>query len=197
VEHGYLTRRTSRLQPAFPDGEVDFQRVITYKFGLLRQAGSGSRIKRIAGVRGVFATASAPGWTISLACRAQGANGGVGLDRLTIMRRSRGDEAHKFWQCEFFRQWDDLKHHSAAQDPHHGEFRLRGHEAPMCGRIRILFELARMAAIECGWRSSRLLPARRTVVGQSDLSLGQTSGNRIQWWIDRLRGTLRVSTCCD
>jgi len=52
--------------------------------------------------------------------------------------------------------------------------------APMCGRIRICSSWTRMGGHRRWLGASRLLQRDRTVVGQSDLSLGQTSGNRIQ-----------------
>ncbi len=197
VQHGYLDASQLVVSPLFPDDSVDFQRVVQYKFGLLRKAHQ--RFSQQANRRAFDEFCNRErAWLDDFARFAalKEANGGVSWTDWTHHDADpTAIEAHKFWQFEFFRQWDDLKAY--------------------CGglKIRIMGDVPIYVAHDSAdvWANPDLFeldpdgrPLKVAGVPPDYFSAtGQLWGNPIyrwdkladtgyKWWIDRLRATMRV-----
>jgi 4-alpha-glucanotransferase len=89
IEHGYLTRVDGGEH--FPENQVDFGRVIPFKFDLLRTA-----------FRNFHPTSEYESF-----CE----RNAYWLEDFAEFMATKHDtaDAHRFWQYAFFRQWDELK----------------------------------------------------------------------------------------
>jgi 4-alpha-glucanotransferase len=197
VEDGFLEPADIAAVPGFPDDEVDFQRVIHYKFGLLRKAYQRFTHHDDRREFEEFCDRERA-WLDDFARFAalKEANGGVAWTDWTHPDADPAEiEAHKFWQFEFFRQWDDLKRYC-------GERKIRvmgdvpiyvAHDSADVWANPGLFEL------DANGRPTKVAGVPPDYFSAT----GQLWGNPIyrwdklaetgyKWWIDRLRATLRV-----
>ncbi len=102
LENGYLTRDDLRDCPAFPTGRVDFGWVIHWKFPLLARAAERFyHAKRETAAFELFRE-KASLWLDDYA-------------RFMVGRQPYSEEAQRYWQFEFYRQWDELKAYTNAR----------------------------------------------------------------------------------
>jgi 4-alpha-glucanotransferase len=108
VEHGYLQPSEIRHTQDFPDAEVDFNRVVPFKLDLLRRA---FRSFRPTSEFDTFRQRT--GFWLDSFARFQAlkkANGGRAWTEWTTHDPDPAEmDAQRFFQFEFFRQWDELK----------------------------------------------------------------------------------------
>ena len=194
VEHGYLAPKDIENPPAFPAETADFNRAIPYKLDLLRRA---YRNFREMPEFDAF-TERNKAWLDSFArfMALKNGNGGVAWTEWTTLEsRAEDIRMQKFWQMEFFRQWNELKRHSQANN-----IRILGdipiyvaHDSADVWSNRDLFELAPDG------RSTKVAGVPPDYFSAT----GQLWGNPIyrwdhmeetgyKWWIERFRATLEV-----
>jgi 4-alpha-glucanotransferase len=108
VEHGYLNAADLSAREPFPEHEVDFGRVNPHKYSLLRKAFL--RFKPTSAFED-FRERNALWLEAYVRFQAlKRANGGVSWPEWTVQEADPEEiEAQRFWQYEFFRQWDELK----------------------------------------------------------------------------------------
>ena len=194
VEHGYLSREDVAEHPDFPAGTVDFTRVIPYKFNLLRKAFQNFRpspeLDDFAHRNKLWLDDFARFMAI------KNLNRGVAWTEWKELEPSDEEvRMQKFWQMEFYRQWNELKNHCHARD------------------IRILGDIPIYVAHDSAdvWSNPDLFelgpdgrPTKVAGVPPDYFSAtGQLWGNPIyrwdrmettgyKWWIERFRATLEV-----
>jgi 4-alpha-glucanotransferase len=108
VEHGYLPAADLLTGEVFPPEEVDFGRVIPLKTGMLRKAFT--RFEPTAEFDDFCARHAhwLEDYVRFLALKK--ANGGKAWTEWTIKQADSEEmDTQRFWQYEFFRQWDELK----------------------------------------------------------------------------------------
>ncbi len=108
VEHGYLKASEIQIAESLPEEEVDFGRVIPLKQDLLRKAFE--RFKPSDGFKSFRERNQywLEDYVRFLALKK--ANGGKAWPEWTAAAADPEEmNAHRFWQYEFFRQWDELK----------------------------------------------------------------------------------------
>jgi 4-alpha-glucanotransferase len=108
VEHGYLPAADLLTSEVFPDEEVDFGRVIPFKTAMLRKAFT--RFEPTADFDDFCAGHGhwLEDYVRFLALKK--ANGGSAWTEWTVQQADTEEiDAQRFWQYEFFRQWDELK----------------------------------------------------------------------------------------
>jgi 4-alpha-glucanotransferase len=114
VEHGYLQPGDVAHPGPFPDHEVDFGRVHSYKFALLRKAfQSFQHSIEFADFR-----ARNSYWLEDFVHfqALKTANGGKAWPHWTVREPDPTEmDAQRFWQFEFFRQWDELKQYCGSR----------------------------------------------------------------------------------
>ena len=192
VERGLLAASDIENPPDFPLDSADFDRAIPYKFALLRAAHTRFHPD---GEFEAFCARNAA-WLDKFArfMALKNANGQVAWTEWTRHDPDRQEiELQKFWQFEFFRQWNDLKAYCHARN------------------IRIMGDVPIYVAHDSAdvWSSPELFelnpdgrPSKVAGVPPDYFSAtGQLWGNPIyrwdrmdatgyQWWIERLRATL-------
>jgi 4-alpha-glucanotransferase len=102
VEGGYLTPADLRDRPPFPNDRADYGRVIDWKFPLLARAAE--RFFATRGEQGAFET-----------FQEQHAHW---LNEYAVFMAAKqpfGEDAQRYWQFEFFRQWSELKRYANAR----------------------------------------------------------------------------------
>lgn len=124
---GLVSAKDLQQETPLPDDQVEFGRVIPYKMALLRRAAEAFFADAAAEERAAFdrfCKANAcwlEEYALFMACKE--ARGGIGWSRWEPEMRRRDSEAmerernrlaqqiaaHKFWQYEFFRQWDAVR----------------------------------------------------------------------------------------
>ena len=108
VEHGYLATSDIEHGMVFPDDQVDFARVTPVKFDLLRRA-----FQNFKPTRDFDSFRERNEFWLEGFVRFQAlkkANGGKAWTEWTIQNADCEEmDAQRFWQYEFFRQWDELK----------------------------------------------------------------------------------------
>jgi 4-alpha-glucanotransferase len=212
-DHGYIMPEDLENSPEFPAGEVDFERVIPFRLGLLRKAAE--RFTSVASTEDQqlfeqFCKANAL-WLeeFALFMAAKEAHRMVswtdwdaGLARREPSkiqewrgRLIKGIEAHRYWQFEFHRQWCALQAYC--------------HERGICIMGDVPIYVAHDSADV--WSHPDLFhldedgrPTRQAGVPPDYFSAtGQLWGNPIyrwdsiretgyQWWIDRFRAALAM-----
>jgi 4-alpha-glucanotransferase len=213
VAKGLLDQRTLHPLPDFPERHVDFSMVIPWKFNLLRNAASNFFRSATCEQKADFESFTQQNhawlddyalfmaakdahqgmvwteWESKLALRQQSA--------ITMWSEELSSEiaAYKFWQYEFFRQWNAIR-----ED---------------CGRrgIRIMGDIPIYAAHDSAdvwahpemfWLDEKGKPLRVSGVPPDYFSAtGQLWGNPLyrwdvmrasgyRWWIERLRASLKM-----
>ena len=212
-ERGVLSADELRDTPLFPETQIDFARVIDFKFPLLRKAAQNFFASAAASHRSAFdefCNANAV-WLndYALFMAAKDAHGGVvwtSWDKKLAQREPAALEewrvrlasaidAYKYWQFEFFAQWSEIRR------------RCEQHA------IRIMGDIPIYVAHDSAdvWASPQLFhlkpdgtPALVAGVPPDYFSAtGQLWGNPIYrwdlmrengyaWWIERFRGSLRM-----
>jgi 4-alpha-glucanotransferase len=102
VANGYLTGEDLRNRPAFPHDRVDFGWVIDWKFPLLSRAAErfyASKRERAE----LDEFLEKHGWWLN------------GYARFMAAKQPFSEEAQRYWQFEFFRQWRQLKGYAHAR----------------------------------------------------------------------------------
>ncbi len=99
IENGYLTKDDVAAHPAFEPNRVDFGPLIDWKFPLLGRAAE--RFKSAGRDRQEFEKFSEEhGWWLD------------NYSRFMARKQPYPEETHRYWQFEFFRQWNQLKHYA-------------------------------------------------------------------------------------
>lgn len=102
VQNGYLTPHDLHDRPAFPIDRVDFGRLIDWKFPLLARAAErfySSRRERTE----FDAFLRKHGWWLEA------------YSKFMARKQPYSEEAQRYWQFEFFRQWEQLKSYANAR----------------------------------------------------------------------------------
>lgn len=194
AKRGYLEASDFAGAPAFSEERVDFERVIPWKFGILRKAFE--RFKAHASAEdndalGDFARRH-EAWLPSF-CRFMAfkeANGGGMWTEWRNPEPSAGaEELHRYLQFEFYRQWCALKEYCAARD------------------IRIMGDLPIYVSSDSAdvWMRPELFDFTVVAGVPPDYfsATGQLWGNPIYrwdkmkedgygWWIERMRAALSL-----
>ncbi len=111
VEHGYLEASDLEHTECFPEDVVDFGQVHPYKFALLRKAFRNFKPNAAFDDFRERNTYWLEDYVRFLALKQ--ANGGKAWPEWTNQVADPEEvAAHRFWQFEFFRQWDELKRYS-------------------------------------------------------------------------------------
>jgi 4-alpha-glucanotransferase len=213
VDQGILQSSDLVNAPAFPEGTVDFGSVISFKFSVLRRAARNFFTSAAAPDRAAFDQfcKSCSSWLddYALFMALKDEHGGIMFTKWdpAICRRDPDAlrswatklapeiQAYKYWQFEFFRQWDRLKAHC-----HERGVRFMG-DIP----IYVSHDSADV------WSHPELfyLDADRSPTAVSGVppdyfsATGQLWGNPIyrwdvlaasgyQWWIERFRASLAL-----
>jgi 4-alpha-glucanotransferase len=210
---GWLEQQALQTLPIFPECHVDFSKVIPWKFQLLRKAASNFFLSATPEQRTEFASFAElnRGWLddYALFMAAKDAHQGKVWtewdpalaarqpEAITQWREKLSSEitAYKFWQFEFFRQWNAIR-----ED---------------CGRrgIRIMGDIPIYAAHDSAdvwahpemfWLDEKGNPLKVSGVPPDYFSAtGQLWGNPIyrwdamkasgyRWWIERVRASLKM-----
>jgi 4-alpha-glucanotransferase len=213
VEQELLSAEEIEKVPDFPASKVDFGPVITYKYSLLEKAFENFKRTTDTGLRADFLGFSQQSadwledWALYRALK--DANDGASWNHWgkalverepQALASARDDlhdriEAHKFFQYLFFKQWTELKDYCSAN------------------RIKVIGDIPIFVAFDSAdvWTNPELFKLDQTgnplvVAGVPPdyfSATGQLWGNPIfdwdylletgfQWWIDRLRATLKV-----
>jgi 4-alpha-glucanotransferase len=108
MEGGYLTPADLRDRPPFPNDRADYGRVIDWKFPLLAKAAE--RFYATRGANREFETFQRTTWSLAQRVR-----------QFMAAKQPFGEDAQRYWQFEFFRQWPKLKTlRQRPRHPHHG-----------------------------------------------------------------------------
>jgi 4-alpha-glucanotransferase len=213
VAQGWLNHEILQSISDFPEGRVDFSKVIPWKFSLLRKAASNFFTFATSEVIAEFESfiSENRAWLddYALFMAAKDAHGGRvwtawdpglaarGHLALTKWREKLSPEiaAYKFWQFEFFRQWNVIR------------------ETCMRRGIRIMGDIPIYAAHDSAdvwanremfWLDEQGNPLKVSGVPPDYFSAtGQLWGNPLyrwdvmkkdgyRWWIERLRASLRM-----
>jgi 4-alpha-glucanotransferase len=103
VQNGYLTAADLVARPAFPADHVDFARIIDWKFPLLARAAD--RFFNSRRERPEFdAFMRKHEWWLEA------------YSKFMAGKQPYSEEAQRYWQFEFFRQWEQLKAYANASD---------------------------------------------------------------------------------
>ena len=194
VEHGYLSEAEIANPPSLPEEEVDFGRVIPFKFELLRKA---FRNFKPTGVHEDFVAGSQQ-WLDPYAefMGLKSANGGRSWTEWTIDVADPDEVAfQKFVQFEFFVEWNDL--HNYCRDR---KIRIFGdlpiyvaHDSADVWSNRDIFELdergnpKRVAGVPPDYFS-----ATGQLWGNPVYNWERLANTRFRWWIERLSHTLTI-----
>jgi 4-alpha-glucanotransferase len=194
VEHGYLTKHDIAGPPSLPDGEVDFGRVIPFKYELLRKAYRS--FVPPAGYKEFEAAEETWLEPFATFMALRNANGGRVWTEWTSDKLDTAEAAfHKFVQYEFFLQWNELHEYCRARG-----IRIFGdlpiyvaHDSADVWSNRGIFELdARgntklMAGVPPDYFS-----ATGQLWGNPIYNWGGLIKSNFDWWVARLQATLNV-----
>ncbi len=194
AEHGYLSPRELDSPPAFPQDSVDFENVIPHKLKLLRKAFDSFHpspefedfCQRERAWLDDFARFMA----------LKHANGQVAWTSWTVAEFDpREAQLQKFWQWEFHRQWNELKHYCHARGIQvMGDIPIYvAHDSADVWSSRDLFELnpdgtpAKVAGVPPDYFS-----ANGQLWGNPIYRWDRLEATGYKWWIERLRATFQV-----
>ena len=199
--------------PPFPDDSVDYGRAIDFKLGVLRRAAQvffadASRPDRAAFERFCENSGSwLDDYALFMACKDVHPENTWATWDSPIRRRepvaiqewsarlSRGIQAHKYWQFEFFRQWERLKTYCQERD-----IRIMGdipiyvaHDSSDVWAHPDLFQLNDhgLPTVVAGVPSD-YFSATGQLWGNPIYRWDAIAANGYRWWIERLRASLNL-----
>jgi 4-alpha-glucanotransferase len=196
AEHGHLSDQDLAGGPVFPDDTVDFERVIPYKFKLLRKAFDNFRSTAefedfcaqhrawLDDFAQFMALKDANGQKAWTEWRDHGADADADAREI---------ELQKFWQWEFYRQWGELKKYCQTRG-----VRMMGdipiyvsHDSADVWSNPDLFELnPDGSSIKVAGVPPDYFSATGQLWGNPIYRWDHMQASGYKWWIERLRATL-------
>jgi 4-alpha-glucanotransferase len=192
AERSLLSSEDIANAPAFPEDTCEFERVIPYKYDLLRAAAL-----RFRATPDFDRFCHDQGWWLDDCARflaLKHANGGRSWAEWTILEADPQEVfVQKFWQFEFYRQWEEIRNHASKR-----KIRILGdvpiyvaHDSADVWSNRDLFELdekgnpTKVAGVPPDYFS-----ATGQLWGNPIYRWDRMEQTGFKWWIDRFRATL-------
>ena len=191
-ERGWLSSEDIANPSAFPDDTCEFERVIPYKYDLLRRAAGKFR-----STPDFDRFCHSQSWWLDGAAQflaLKHANGGRSWTQWTVLDADPAEIfTQRFWQFEFYRQWGEIRSHASKR-----KVRILGdipiyvaHDSADVWTNRDLFELDEKGnPLKVAGVPPDYFSATGQLWGNPIYHWERMEQTGFQWWIERFRATL-------
>jgi 4-alpha-glucanotransferase len=193
-ERGLLAKEDIASPPAFREDTCEFERVIPYKYELLRRAAANFR-----GAPDFDRFCHSESWWLDDGAKflaLKHANGGRRWTEWTVLDADPKEIlVQKFWQFEFYRQWGEIRSHA-------GRCKIRilgdipiyvAHDSADVWSNRDLFELDETGSpLKVAGVPPDYFSATGQLWGNPIYRWDRMEQTSFQWWIERFRATLDI-----